>query len=147
MKILYKVALPSVLLSICLIYPSCSTPTQPAGTSAPGESETLSRTEFTDRVENYFEYEPLHAGKPSPFRIHLTDLSDGSPIEQAQVTLTVSPKGVSSSVVQATSRIGKVAGIYVAELTVAKQGTYDIEFHIKNAKLDERLPVSDFKVE
>ena len=56
------------------------------------EPEPIARTEFTDRVENFFEYEPLHAGKPSQFRIHLTDLSDGAPVEKAEVTLTVRPK-------------------------------------------------------
>jgi len=129
-----------------LLLAGCSKPAA-APTPAAAEPEALSRTEFTNRVENYFEYEPLHSGKPSPFRIHLTDLSDGSPVEKAEVTLTVSPKGSSSTIVQTTSRVGKVTGIYVAELTVPKQGLYDIEFHIKNAKLDERIPLSDFKVE
>jgi hypothetical protein len=45
------------------------------------------------------------------------------------------------------SRVGKVTGIYVAELTIPRPGDYDIEFHIKNEKLDERLPLSDFKVQ
>src|SRR6185369_7391655 len=140
---IFKMAVPSASLCIFLMLISCSSPAPKAAPATTAEPEALSRTEFTDRVENYFEYEPLHAGKPSPFRIHLTDLSDGSPVEQAQVTLTVSPKGSPSSIVQTTSRIGKVTGIYVAELTIPKQGTYDIEFHIKNAKLDERLPLSD----
>jgi 5-hydroxyisourate hydrolase-like protein (transthyretin family) len=111
------------------------------------EPEALSRTEFTTRVENYFEYEPLKSGKPSVVRIHLSDLTDGSPVERAEVTLVVRPKGSSETVVQTTSRIGKVTGIYVADLTVPKPGEYDIEFHIKNAKLDERMPLSTFKVE
>jgi hypothetical protein len=96
-------------------------------------------------VENFFEYEPLRSGKPSQVRIHLTNLADGSPVEKAQVTLVVRSAG--TDVVQTTSRIGKVTGIYVAELTIPKPGTYDIEFHIKNDKLDEHMPLSDFKVE
>ncbi len=127
-----------------LLFGACSKPAPPA---AQAEPEALSRTEFTNRVENYFEYEPLHSGKPSQVRIHLTDLSDGSPVEKAEVTLAVRGKGSVEPAVQATSRIGKVAGIYVAELTVPKAGVYDIEFHIKNDKLDERMPLSDFKVE
>jgi hypothetical protein len=118
-----------------------------ASAQASAEPETLSRTEFTDRVENYFEYEPLHAGKPSPVRIHLTDLSDGSPVEKAEVSLTVRPKGGSDTVVRTTARVGKVTGIYVADLNVPRSGQYDVEFRIKNEKLDERLPLSDFKVE
>ena len=56
------------------------------------EEEALARTEFTERIENFFEYGPLKAGKPSQFLIHLTDLSDGAPVEQAEVTLTVRAK-------------------------------------------------------
>ena len=80
-------------------------------------------------------------------RIHLTDLSDGSPVEQAQVTLAIRPQGSAETAFETTSRIGKVAGIYVAEVTPPKPGDYDIEFHIKNARLDEYMPLSNFKVE
>jgi len=131
--------------AIVLLVCGCSKAEQPPLPSA--EPPALSRTEFTDRVENYFEYEALHAGKPSQVRIHLTDLSDGSPVEWAEVTLAVRPTGSAAPAAQTTSRIGKVAGIYVAELTVPKPGAYDIEFHIKNDKLDERMPLSDFKVD
>jgi 5-hydroxyisourate hydrolase-like protein (transthyretin family) len=134
-----------LLLSFVLLI-GCSKPAAPAPAPA-AEPETLSRTEFTNRIENYFEYEPLHSGKTSPVRIHLTDLSDGTPVEKAEVTLTVRPKGSTQTTVQTVSKIGKVTGIYVAELTVPKSGDYDIDFHIKNAKLDEHLPLSDFKVE
>ena len=133
------------LAGFCLLLASCL---KPAVTPPPAaEPEAMSRTEFTNRVENYFEYEPLHSGKPSQVRIHLTDLSDGSPVEQAAVTLAVRAKGSDQPLAQTVSRVGKVAGIYVAELTIRKSGEYDIEFHIKNEKLDERMPVSDFKVE
>src|SRR5439155_21347265 len=135
----------STLLSMTLFLANCSKPEIPA--PAPVEPEALSRTEFTKRVENYFEYEPLRHAKPSPVRIHLTDLSDGTPVEKAEVTLTVRPKGSDKMAVETVSRIGKVTGIYVVELTVPKPGDYDIEFHIKNAKLDEHLPLSNFKVE
>jgi len=137
----------AVLIPLSLVLlAGCSKPAAPAPAPA-AEPETLSRTEFTDRVENYFEYEPLHSGKASPVRIHLTDLSNGTPVEKAEVTLTVRPKGSTQTAVETVSKIGKVTGIYVAELTVPKPGDYDIEFHIKNAKLDEHLPLSNFKVE
>jgi len=131
-------------VAAALLLAGCS---KPAAVTAPPEPQALSRTEFTGRVENYFEYEPLRSGKPSQVRIHLTDLSDGAPIEKAEVTLTVRPKGSSGTAAAAISKVGKVTGIYVAEVTVPNPGEYDIEFHIKNAKLDERMPLSDFKVE
>jgi hypothetical protein len=111
------------------------------------EEEAISRTEFTERIENFFEYEPLRAGKPSQFRIHLTDLSDGSPVEQAEVTLTIRVKGSDTNVGQTKAKVGKVTGIYVAEFNPPKAGNYDIEFHVKNAKLDERMPLGDFKAQ
>ena len=111
------------------------------------EEETLARTEFTERVENFFEYVPLKVNKPSVFRIHLTDLADGTPVEKAEVTLVARAAGSSQPAAETTAKVGKVNGIYVAELTIKQSGTYDIEFHIKNAKVDERLPLKDFKVE
>lgn len=111
------------------------------------EEEAIARTEFTGRIENFFEYAPLRAGKASQFRIHLTDLSDGAPVEQADVTLTVRAQGSTAQVAQTKARIGKVTGIYVADVALPNRGDYDIEFHVKNAKLDERLPLTGFKVE
>jgi len=136
-----------LLLILCLALLGCSSSNPTASPPPAAEPEALSRTEFTDRVENYFEYEPLHAGKPSQVRIHLTDLSDGFPVQMAEVTLVAKARGSSEVATQTVSRIGKVTGIYVAELTIARPGDYNIEFHIKNEKLDERMPLSDFKVQ
>jgi hypothetical protein len=136
-----------LLLILCLTLLGCSSSKPTASPAPTGEPEALSRTEFTERVENYFEYEPLHAGKPSQVRIHLTDLSDGFPVQMAEVTLVAKAMGSSEVATQTVSRIGKVTGIYVAELTLPRPGDYNIEFHIKNEKLDERMPLSDFKVQ
>lgn len=130
-------------ISALVMLAACGSSPKP---EAKHEEEALARTEFTDRIENFFEYEPLKAGKASQFRIHLTDLSDGTPIEKAEVTLITRTKG-GSEVMQTKGRIGKVTGIYVADVAIPSSGTYDIEFQIKNAKVDERLPLIDFKVE
>jgi hypothetical protein len=131
-------------IAVLFLLAGCS---KPAPEPVRAEPEALSRTEFTGRIENFFEYEPLRTGKASQVRIHLTDLSDGSPVEKAEVTLSVRQKGTPQNVVQTLSRAGKVTGIYIAELTVPMPGDYDIEFHIKNSKFDERMPLSGFNVE
>jgi YtkA-like len=133
----------TLLICACALG-GCSRGAKPRA-EAEGE-EALARTEFTERIENFFEYEPLKAGKPSQFLIHLTDLSDGSPVEKAEVKLTIRAKG-GGAVGQTTAKVGKVTGIYVAEVNVAKAGDYDIEIHVKSSKLDERMPLTDFKVE
>ena len=140
------VTLLALHVSFAVLFGCSSTPSTPVPVENE-EPEAIARTEFTDRIENFFEYEPLRPGKPSLFRIHLTDLSDGSPVEQAQVSLTVRRKAQLETVAQTTAKVGKVTGIYVAELSVPQVGEYDIEFHIKNAKLDQQLPLSGFKVE
>lgn len=136
----------SAVLQLSILLFGC-TRGKPEASEAQPEAEVLSRTEFTNRVENYFEYGPLHSGKVSPFLIHLTDLSDGSPVEKAEVTLSAHEQGSTEVAAQTVARIGKVTGIYVAELNIPRAGSYDIEFHIKNDKLDERVSSSDFKVE
>jgi hypothetical protein len=62
------------------------------------------------------------------------------------VTISVRSKG-GGEVGQVKAKVGKVTGIYVAEVSIPNAGDYDIEFHVRNPKLDERLPLKDFKVE
>ena len=130
-----------VILFIALLTACGGTAVKPEA-----EEEALSRTEFTDRVENFFEYSPLRAGKPSQFLIHLTDLADGSPVEQAVVTLSVRKTG-GGPTSEIAAKVGRVTGIYVAEVTLPEKGKYEIEFRVKNEKLDERFPLKDFEVE
>ena len=132
-----------LVLTLFLLQFGCSR-TEPAAEEH--EEEALSRTEFTERIENFFEHDPLKAGKPSQFLIHLTDLSDGTPVEKAEVTLITRAKD-GSELMQTKARVGKVTGIYVADVSIPNRGDYDIEFHVKNAKFDERMPLKDFKVE
>jgi 5-hydroxyisourate hydrolase-like protein (transthyretin family) len=132
-----------ILLILSLGLSACSSGKQ---VEAEHEEEAEARTEFTNRIENFFEYDPLHAGKPSQFLIHLTDLTDGTPVEKAEVTLTIRSKS-GAEVSQTKAKVGKVTGIYVAEVSIPSAGDYDIEFHVKNVKLEERMPLADFKVE
>jgi hypothetical protein len=110
-------------------------------------TETIARTEFTGRIENFFEYEPLRPGKPSRFLIHLTDLNDGAPVAQADVVLTVRRAGGSASAGEMKAKVGRVTGIYVAEVIVPAAGDYDIEFHVRNPHLDERMALTGFRGE
>ena len=132
-----------LLLTVFLVQSGCNrTPPSTQG----HEEEALSRTEFTDRIENFFEHDPMKAGKPAQFLIHLTDLSDGTPVEKAEVTLVARAKD-GNEIAQTKARVGKVTGIYVADLSIPNRGDYDIDFHVKNVKLDERMSLKDFKVE
>lgn len=132
------------LILFALFFGSCSSSSAPKAEKE--EEEALSRTEFTERVENFFEYTPLKAGKSSEFLIHLTDLKDGTPVEKAEVSLKIRRKGA-SDFNEVKAKVGRVTGIYVAEVEIAEKGSYDIEFHIRNEKLNEKLPLEGFEVE
>lgn len=134
--------LPSFMLALMLFAACASAPKQ----EAEHEEEAIARTEFTDRIENFFEYDPLKAGQASQFLIHLTDLTDGTPVEKADVTLITRAKS-GAEVMQTKARVGKVTGIYVADVSIPNKGDYVIEFHVKNVKIDERMALTDFKVE
>ncbi len=131
-------------LGVLLLAAACRGPQPP---EAAKDGETLSRTEFTDRVENFFEHDPLKAAKPSRFLIHLTDLSDGSPVEKAEVTLSLRGAGGSGTGTFTKARVGRVMGIYVADMIAPGPGSFRIEVHIKNAKLDERMLLADFQAQ
>jgi hypothetical protein len=131
------------LLFTAVVFGACG---RSAAPEAEHEEEALARTEFTERIENFFEYDPLKAGQSSQFLIHITDLSDGTPVEKAEVTLITRSKG-GGEVMQTKARVGKVTGIYVADVAIPSKGDYDIEFQVKNAKINERMTLTDFKVE
>lgn len=137
----------ALLLPVAVIGACGASGQDPAGAHAEGEEEeALSRTEFSDRIENFFEHDPLRAGRPSQFLIHLTDLTDGTPVEKADVTLVARSKA-GAEVAQIKAKVGKVTGIYVAEVALPSPGMYDIEFRVKNEKIDERMPLEDFEVQ
>lgn len=107
-------------------------------------ADPLTRTEFTDLIENFFEYEPLQAGRVSRFRIHLTDLAEGTPVASADVSLKL--LSGSKPVAEARARPGSVAGIYLTELTPSAPGAFDLELQVKTEALDETMRISGFTV-
>jgi hypothetical protein len=137
-----RVAWFSCATALLTVYGACRR--QPPDATPP--AETVSRTEFTERIENFFEYEPLRPGKRSAFLIHITDLSDGAPVEKADVALTIRPEGAGRGL-ETKAKIGRVTGIYVADVTVPSHGSYTIEFRVKNAKVDERMVLEGFATE
>ena len=137
-----RVAWIACATAILISSPGCRR--EPKVVSQP--EETLSRTEFTERIENFFEHAPLKPGKSSAFLIHLTDLSDGAPVEKADVTLTVRPSGATGGT-PTKAKVGRVTGIYVADVTVPAPGTYTVEFRVVTRAFDERMVLDDFKAE
>ena len=135
----------AAMLVLCAVFlAGCTTPVTVVEEV---ETEVLSRTAFTDRIENFFEYDPLKSGETSAFLIHLTDLLDGSPVQAAQVRLSLRAQGSANEAAGTTALVGRVTGIYVAELSAPNPGIYDIEFRVQNDGIDELMTLSGFEVE
>jgi hypothetical protein len=128
---------------LCVAAVACGEP----GDGPPPDPERLSRTEFTEAVENFFEYEPLRAGRESEFLIHLTELAEGAPVADAEVDVRI----LSGERILAESRArpGAVSGIYVAALTTpaVAERSCDVEFRIRSASVDETMRLSGFFIE
>lgn len=138
---------PALIILLLTALAGCAPGADPIEETEETEEETLSRTEFTERIENFFEYTALQPGVGSPFLIHLTDLSDGTPVSEAQVDLSVLDTGTRREVSSTTAQIGRVTGIYVAEVSIPSPGTYDIRFRVRNDRLDEEMLLTGFEVE
>src|SRR6266545_6939769 len=128
----------SILIAVVALAPACRRGESPV--SAPAAA-TLARTAFPGRIENLFEYTLPAAGKTSRFTIHFTDLSDGSPVDGAEVTLTT-PAAPGRTPTETRARAGRLAGIYLADVAVPAGGLSDVEFRVRTARLDERMTVS-----
>ena len=66
---------------------------------------------------------------------------------QADVVLTIRSAGPGQPVGETKAKVGRVTGIYVAEVVTAAPGDYDIEFRVRNAQLNERMPLTGFRSE
>jgi len=133
------------ILAALLLF-GCNDGAEPETVDAEEHGEAIARTEFTDRIENFFEYDPLVAGQPGQFLIHLTDLETGAPVADAQVDLRVSRAGSSGEIASTRALVGRVTGIYVAELAVSESGPVDIRFDVRSGDIDETMLLSGFEV-
>jgi hypothetical protein len=68
-------------------------------------------------------------------------------VAQADVVLTIRGAGPGQPVGETKAKVGRVTGIYVAEVITPAPGDYDIEFRVRNAQLDERMPLTGFRSE
>lgn len=115
------------------------------GHVAESEVEPIARTEFSKKLLNFFEFAPLKPQETSSFLIHLTELETGEPVAQADVKLVIKgANGKELDTVQA--KVGRVTGIYVAEVKIPIAGTYGIDFVVKNNKLQDTLALQGFEV-
>lgn len=89
------------------------------------EDTTTQVTAWSDKSELFMEYAPLKPGKKGSLMIHLTRISDGKPVSEGALKLTLRPE--TGQPVTVTVPAPDRPGIYQAELTPAADGRYTLE--------------------
>jgi hypothetical protein len=110
------------------------------------KDERLSKTVFTEKLGAYLVYSPLKAGKPSDFALHLTDLNEGTPVANAEVTLNARAKSNQAATIF-KAKASETTGVYTLQITLPRPDEYYVEFQISHPKFNGRLTMTDFDVE
>src|SRR6056297_4266901 len=100
-------------------------------------------TQWTDKTELFMEYPELIVGQEATFAVHLTRLSDFSPISDSEVEFVFSSaRGVEGSL---TEREVQIPGIYGPDVIFERAGRYDLTIIIRGMVEDtlqvEGIPV------
>ncbi|WP_340106192.1 efflux RND transporter periplasmic adaptor subunit [Rhodohalobacter sp. 8-1] len=100
-------------------------------------------TKWTDKTELFMEYPELIVGREATFAVHLTRLSDFSPISDSEVEFVFSSaRGVEGSLTETEVQI---PGIYGPDVIFERAGRYDLTMIIRGMVEDtlqvEGIPV------
>jgi len=117
------------------------------GAAAAGDSAAAANapaggaiTLWTDSTELFMEHPALIVGAPDKFAVHLTDLTDFTPLRSGRITLTFTPRdgGAPVVVVQDTPR---APGIYGPSPTFARAGIYDLTIRVESPQARDSIRV------
>ncbi|MCP3978495.1 MAG: efflux RND transporter periplasmic adaptor subunit [bacterium] len=99
------------------------------------ERPTVAVTSFTEQTELFMEYPVFMAGETGRTAIHVTRLSDFSPLSEGEVVVTLrSDAGVGYEFRDGASR----PGIFGVDLAMKEPGTYEMSLRVEAPDLDDR---------
>lgn len=100
-------------------------------------------TKWTDKTELFMEYPELIVGQEATFAVHLTRLSDFSPISDSEVEFVFSSeRGIEGSL---TETEVQVPGIYGPDVIFERPGRYDLTI-ITQGMVEDTLQVNGIPV-
>jgi cobalt-zinc-cadmium efflux system membrane fusion protein len=115
------------------------------GVQSAGEPAGGAITLWTDSTELFMEHPALIVGAPDKFAVHLTDITDFTPLRSGRITLRFQPRdgGAPLIVVQDTPR---APGIYGPSPTFAKAGIYDLMLLVNSPQAKDSIFVPSLRV-
>jgi len=102
-------------------------------------------TLWTDSTELFMEHPALIVGQPDKFAVHLTDLTDFTPLRSGKITLRFVPRdgGEPLAVVQEAPRS---PGIYGPSPDFKRPGVYDLTIEVESPQARDVIKVPDLRV-
>jgi membrane fusion protein, heavy metal efflux system len=120
---------------------ACSKPSAAAGEpTVAAEPAGGAITLWTDSTELFMEHPALIVGAPEKFAVHLTDVTDFSPLRSGRLTMSFQPQdgGTPLVVVQETPR---APGIYGPSPSFTRPGIYDLTLRIESPQARDEIRV------
>ncbi|HWP28019.1 MAG TPA: hypothetical protein VNM50_00615, partial [Chloroflexota bacterium] len=107
----------------------------------PGGSVTI----WTDSTELFMEYPALVVGRPAKLAVHLTDLTDFSPLRSGRITLRFVPQGSGEAVV-VSQDVPRLPGIFGPTVEFPQPGVYDLAIVVESPQARDSISVPGLRV-
>jgi cobalt-zinc-cadmium efflux system membrane fusion protein len=128
------------LLATLLLLLSACAPKSPAGGEEAHEAHGTSVTLWTAQTELFMEVPPLLVGQADVFAVHLTRLSDATPLTVGPVRFEFHPAAGGAPLV-ITSDAPRSPGIFGPRPEFPSPGAWDLEIVIDTPELADRIRV------
>lgn len=102
-------------------------------------------TVWTDSTELFMEHPALIVGAPDKFAVHLTDLTDFTPLRSGRVTMRFQPRGGGAPVV-VTQDVPRAPGIYGPAPEFTQPGIYDLTLIVDSPQARDSISIPGLEV-
>ena len=134
----------ALAFSVLFLLAACGTPQTDAADAAP-EAAGGAITIWTDSTELFMEHPALIVGERGVFAVHLTDVTDFTPLRSGPITLRFQPRsgGAPLEVVQ---EVPRAPGIYGPAPVFVNAGIYDLTILVRSAQARDSISVPGLTV-
>lgn len=130
--------------ALLLVAGGCRSGTSAAETSA-AEPAGGAITIWTDSTELFMEHPALIVGAPDKFAVHLTDITDFTPVRSGRITLRFQPRDGTVPLI-VTQDTPRAPGIYGPSPAFAKAGIYDLTLLVNSPQARDSIVVPALRV-
>ena len=132
-----------LVVMVMLVAVTCACRRAPSPSPAPAaEDTTVAVTIWSERTELFMEYPPLVAGDTARFAIHLTDLSNFTPLREGKVVVRFEGDTVARFEVDGPA----TPGIFGVDVKVPPARRYQVAVEVHRPKFTDELRVGPVTV-